>query len=322
MQTRRLGRSGFVLSSTGFGGGPVGWATAPDADAVAGVTLTAAWELGIRYFDTAPYYGFGKSEKRIGRFLRMRPRNEFVLSSKVGRLIRPAFEGDLSPSQVRFDYSRDGTMRSIEDSLLRLGLDRIDIALIHDIDGWTHAGEQPQRFAEAVDGAYRALSDLKSQGVIRAIGLGVNEWRVCLDFAKQVPVDCFLLAGQVTLLEHAAERAFLPYCEAEGIGVIAGGPFNSGILASGAVEGAQFHYGPAGDDVLARVRRLEEICSSHNVALAAAALAFPLRFPAVASVIPGIASVPEAERLAGNIAAAIPEALWNDLEREWGMHSP
>ena len=129
MQTRRLGRSGFVLSSTGFGGGPVGWATAPDADAVAGVTLTAAWELGIRYFDTAPYYGFGKSEKRIGRFLRMRPRNEFVLSSKVGRLIRPAFEGDLSPSQVRFDYSRDGTMRSIEDSLLRCdpNLDIVDL---------------------------------------------------------------------------------------------------------------------------------------------------------------------------------------------------
>ena len=322
MQTRRLGRSGLVLSSTGFGGGPVGWATAPDADAVAEATLTAAWELGIRYFDTAPYYGFGKSEKRIGRFLRMRPRNEFMLSSKVGRLIRPAFEGDLSPSQVRFDYSRDGTKRSIEESLLRLGLDRIDIALIHDIDGWTHAGEQPQRFAEAVDGAFRALSDLKSQGVIRAIGLGVNEWRVCLDFAKQVPVDCFLLAGQVTLLEHAAERAFLPYCEAEGIGVIAGGPFNSGILASGAVEGAQFHYAPAGDNVLARVRKLEDICSRYSVALAAAALAFPLRFPAVASVIPGIASVPEAERLAGNIAAAIPEALWNDLEREWGMHSP
>jgi D-threo-aldose 1-dehydrogenase len=283
---------------------------------VAQAVLEVAWATGIRYFDTAPFYGFGKSEKRIGCFLQTRPRSEFVLSTKVGRLIRPDHDGDLSTAQVKFDYSSDGAMRSVAESLSRLGLESIDIALIHDIDGWTHRSEQPQRFAEALDGSYRALSDLKSQGVIRAIGLGVNEVGVCLDFAKQVPVDCFLLAGRVTLIEHDAEQVLLPFCEMEGIGVIAGGPFNSGILASGAVEGAQFHYAPADDTVLARVRRLEDICTRHAVPLAAAALAFPLRFPAVASVIPGVAKLAEGRKLAANAEVPIPDALWHDLEQE------
>ena len=317
MQSRRLGKSDLMLSAIGFGGGPVGWSTAQDADEVAEAALQAAWTLGCRYFDTAPYYGFGQSERRIGRFLRHKPRADFALSSKVGRLILPAHASDHSPSQVRFDYSRDGALRSIEESLLRLGLDRIDIALIHDIDGWTHADEKPRRFAEALDGAYRALCDLKSQGVIRAIGLGVNEWRVCLDFAKQVPVDCFLLAGRVTLLEHEAEEVLLPYCAAGSIGVIAGGPFNSGILASGAVDGAVYNYAPARETILARVRRLESICLSYAIPLAAAALAFPLRFPAVASVIPGMANAAEAEMSATNVAIDIPGALWRELEREW-----
>lgn len=227
MEVRRLGRSGLELTSIGFGGGPAGWLSAPDADETALTTIDAAWKAGFRYFDTALFYGYGSSERRLGRYFRGKPREQYVLSSKVGRLIRPKFAGDMSPEQVVFDYSRDGALRSIEESLSRLGLDRIDIALIHDIDGWTHGAEQPKRLAEAIDGAYRTLADIKAQGAIRAISLGVNEWRVCQAFAERVPIDCFLLAGRITLLEHEAEQSFLPFCVERGIGLIIGGHFNS-----------------------------------------------------------------------------------------------
>jgi len=232
-----------------------------------------------------------------------------VLSSKVGRLIRPKSAGGV----VVFDYSREGARRSIGESLDRLRLDRIDIALIHDIDGWTHGAEQPRRFAEALDGAYRALSDLKAEGAIRAIGLGVNEWRVCRDFAERVPVDGFLLAGRVSLLEHEAEETFLPFCAERGIGLIIGGPYNSGILATGAIDGARYNYAPADEAVRARVRRLEAICASRSVSLAAAALAYPLRQPAVSAVIPGLASTAEVAALRESLARPIPDDLWAAL---------
>ena len=313
METRRLGQSDLHLSCVGFGGGPLGWLATPDAAEVARSTLEAAWSAGIRYFDTAPYYGHGDSERRLGAFLRDMPRGDFVLSSKVGRLIRPRFAGDRSPEAVVFDYSREGARRSIAESLDRLRLDRIDIAFIHDIDGWTQGAEQPRRFAEALDGAYRALSDLKAEGAIRAIGLGVNEWRVCQDFAERVPLDGFLLAGRVTLLEHEAEATFLPFCAERGIGLIIGGPYNSGILATGAIGGARYNYAPADEAVRARVRRMEAICASRSVSLAAAALAYPLRQPAVAAVIPGLASAAEVVALCAQLARPIPDDLWPAL---------
>jgi D-threo-aldose 1-dehydrogenase len=310
---RELGRTGLRLTTLGFGGGPIGWRRTAAVDDEANELLEAAWEGGIRYYDTAPYYGYGASERRVGRGLAGRSRDDFVLSSKVGRLIRPRFPGDREEGQVVYDYSYDGAMRSIDESLARLRLARIDIALIHDIDRWTHKDEQPRRFREALDGAYRALSDLKAQGVIRAIGLGVNEWQVCDAFAKAAPTDCFLLAGRHSLLRQEAQREFLPFCSEQGIGVIVGGPYNSGILASGAIEGALFDYAPAGPQTLERVRRIESVCTQFGVALPAAALAFTLRDRAVATVIPGVATTAELSATAAYAATAVPEGLWPAL---------
>ena len=221
---RQIGRSGVVVTALGFGGGPLG-RLATDTEAQA--TLEQAWEAGIRYFDTAPLYGHGQSERRLGSFLRHQPRADFAISSKVGRLLGPG-------SEIVYDYSRDGTLRSLELSLGRLGLDAIDIAYVHDIDRYTHGDDQPRRLAEALDGALPTLLDLRSRGVVRAIGLGVNEWQVARDVAHRLDIDCVLLAGRYTLLEQGAAREFLPLCRERGIGVIIGGPYNSGILATGA----------------------------------------------------------------------------------------
>jgi D-threo-aldose 1-dehydrogenase len=311
-ETRPLGKSGISLSALGFGGGPLGRAASDEA---ARAILDAAWQAGIRYFDTAPLYGTGESERRIGAALRARPRSDFVLSSKVGRLLRPT--GSSGPGrEIVFDYSRDGALSSFDASLARLGLERIDILLIHDIDRWTHGDAQPKAFAAALDGAYRAIADLKAAGRVRAIGLGVNEWQVCRDFAERAPVDCVLLAGRHTLLEREAGREFLPFCLERGIGVIIGGPFNSGVLATGAVPDARYNYAPAPPEILARVRRIETVVARHGVMLAAAALAFPLRHPAVATVIPGLSTSAEVADAAASVATKIPAELWDALRRE------
>ena len=223
---------------------------------------------------------------------------------------------DTPDREIVYDYSRDGALRSLEESLERLKLDRVDVVLIHDIDRWTHGDEQPRRFAEALDGAYRALADLKAAGTIRAIGLGVNEWQVCRDFALRVPVDCFLLAGRYTLLEQESAEEFLPLCVERGIGVVIGGPFNSGILVTGPVPDAQYNYAPAPEPIRERARRLEAACRRHGVPLAAAALRFPLRHPAVAAVIPGLMTPDEVRWAAANLATLIPDALWSELARE------
>jgi len=205
-ETRTLGRSGVRVTTLGFGGGPVGHLESDDAEAVAGATVDRAWDEGIRYFDTAPLYGLGRSERRLGSALGEHARDEFVVSTKVGRLLRPA--GDAkgvdrqAPLEVVFDYGREGALASFEESLARLKLGRVDILLIHDIDGWTHGDRQPQAFAAALDGAYPILADLKARGLVRAIGIGVNEWRVCRDFAERAAIDCVLLAGRFTLLEQ------------------------------------------------------------------------------------------------------------------------
>ena len=312
-EMRRLGHSGPLLTTIGFGGGPSGWLTGHTADETASVAIETAWLAGIRYFDTSPYYGYGRSERRLGGGLCSKRRADFVLSSKVGRLIKPDIENGNSSEQVVYDYSRDGAIRSIEASLSRLGLDRIDIVLIHDIDTWTHGAQQPVQFAAALDGAYRAIADLKAQGNIAAIGLGVNEWQVCQEFAKRVPIDCCLLAGRLTLLEQRAAETFLPFCESEGIGLIIGGPFNSGILATGSIAGAQFNYAPAPQEILARVRYIEAICRRHGVELAAAALAYPLRFPAVTSVIPGMANAAEVLMMQTYCSTTFPAEFWNEI---------
>jgi len=310
ISTRRLGRTCLEVTTLGFGGGPIGWRDNRGAAADAATTLAHAWEAGLRYFDTAPFYGFGRSERRVGAFLGSRRRDDFVLSTKVGRLVR-----DTGPASdpVVYDYSGDGALRSHDESLRRLGLERIDILLIHDIDCWTHGAEQPRRFAEALDGAYRALADLKAEGAIGAIGLGVNEWETCRAFAERVPVDCFLLAGRHTLLEQGGAAEFLPFCAERGIGIIIGGPFNSGILASGAVAGARYDYKPAPDAILKRVARIEAACAAYGVPLAAAALAYPLRHPAVTTIIPGADGPDELSEIVGWAGTTIPPGLWERL---------
>ena len=314
---RPLGRSGVLVTELGFGGGPVGHLDTPDAGTTARRTVDAAWERGIRYFDTAPLYGFGRSELRLGAALASRTRDEFVVSSKVGRLLRPPADRVAAHDlEVVFDYSREGAVASFEESLERLKLGRIDVLLIHDIDGWTHGDRQPAAFSAAVDGAYRTLADLKARGLVRAIGLGVNEWRVCRDFAERVPIDCVLLAGRYTLLEQEAGREFLPFCLERGIGIIVGGPFNSGILATGAIADARYNYAPAPPDVLDRVRRIEAVVRRHGVPLPAAALAFPLRHPAVAAVIPGMVGPAEVDAAATALENPIPDELWRELSAE------
>ena len=304
IRSQGLGRGPVSVTGLGFGGGPTGWDMTPDAEGRAQATLAASWDAGIRYFDTAPFYGHGRSERRIGSFLASLPRKDFVLSTKVGRLI--------VGGKPVYDYTRDGTLRSVDASLARLGLDRIDLLLVHDIDTYTHGANQPARLREALAGAFPALADLKAQGVIRGFGLGVNEWQVCADVAAVMPLDAILLAGRYTLLEQGA-RGFLDEAAGRGIGIILGGPYNSGILATGAREGALYDYKLAPPDVLERVARIEALLKCHGVPLAAAALQFPLRHRAVATVIPGLLGPEQVAQTHAVFTHPIPEAVWTDL---------
>ena len=324
-QRRRLGRTGLTLTALGLGGSSVGNLNRPVVEAEAADAIEAALDAGIGYFDTAPLYGNGIGEHRMGRVLRRRRRDSFVLSSKVGRLLRPLdprgteLEPDAHglPFEVVYDYSYDGVMRSVEDSLQRLGMNRIDIALIHDIDAHTHGqAGQMHRFREAMQGAYPALEQLRGDGTIRALGVGVNDWRVCQACLDSAEFDCFMLAGRYTLLEQGALRRFLPACEARGVGVIVGAPFNSGILARGAVEGATYNDAKASWAVVAKIGRIERVCGRHGVTLAAAALRFPLGHPVVASVIPGVRSKAQVARNIELFEAPIPDDLWLELRHE------
>ncbi|HEY4345497.1 MAG TPA: aldo/keto reductase [Parvibaculum sp.] len=326
---RRLGRTGLYLTELGFGAAPIGnlYRPLPDADVEA--LLESAWAAGLRYFDTAPLYGFGLSETRLGRFLQTKPRDEFVISTKVGRLLKPnagwheqrdAFI-DAAPFEPVYDYSYDGVMRSVEESLQRLGLAEIDIALMHDIGTATHGEAHPEKMRLAMTGGYRALDVLRDEGRLRAIGIGANEWEVCAEAMNHGRWDAFLLAGRYTLLEQEPLDTFFPLCAKAGVGLVIGGAFNSGILATGPVDGAHFNYGNAPAEVVARVRRLDEICRAHGVPLPAAALQFPRAHPLVASVIPGVATKTELSSAMDWAARKIPAALWSDLKAE-GLLSP
>ncbi len=313
---------GVKLGPFGFGGAPLGnlFAEIDDTQAVAAVKR--AYETGLRHFDTAPHYGHGLSEHRIGEALRRMPRESFVVSTKVGRLLFPdatapstqhSFAKTL-PFVQRYDYSADGARRSLEFSLHRLGMARIDIAYIHDCDFHAHGAEGARRFKEAMDGAYPALAKLKAEGAIAALGLGVNHWETCRDALKHGDIDLFLLAGRYTLLDQSALDELLPACVARGTGIVVGGPYNSGILATGAVAGATFDYKPASPEILARVAAIQAVCQRHGVALRAAALQFPLAHPAVVAVIPGARTPAEIDDNAALMRAKIPPALWAELK--------
>jgi D-threo-aldose 1-dehydrogenase len=319
---RALGRTGLQASVLGFGTAPLGDLFLQLDDETAIATAERAFELGVNLLDTSPLYGYGLSEHRCGTALRRVPRQDVVLCTKVGRWMDPfhqpenraGFVGG-QPHRPVVDYSYDGTMRSVEQSLLRLGTDRIDLLLIHDVDVWTHgAAAIEDRFREAMAGAYVALDKLRSEGVVAGIGIGVNEAEMCVRFAQAGTFDVMLLAGRYSLLEQPALKEFLPLAQRQGLAVLLGGVFNSGILATGPISGAKYNYQDAPPEILARVTEIKRICDAHGVALPTAAMHFALGHPAVASVVLGAHSPQEVERNAAALTTKVPGALWADLK--------
>jgi D-threo-aldose 1-dehydrogenase len=285
------------LPRLGLGTAPIAGLYAAVDDETALAVVERAWELGVRYFDTAPYYGSGLAERRLGRGLRERPRDEYTLSTKVGRLLR---SGGSGWEGAYFDFSHDAALRSLEASLERLGLDRVDIALVHDPD---------DHYDEALAGAFRALASLREEGVVRAIGVGMNQTALLCRFAREADPDCFLVAGRYTLLDRSAADELLPLCAERGIAVIGGGVFNSGVLAGGGT----YDYQTAPPDVVERARALADLCAHYDVPLAAAAVQFPSRHPAVSSVLVGCRSPAEVEEDVRLWSLEVPSALWDEL---------
>lgn len=320
---RPLPRSGLAVSTLGVGTTAIGGLFEATSDAAAQATLAAGAAAGLRYFDTAPQYGHGLAERRVGQALRALDRDRFVLSTKVGKLLRPRREGGDAgglfagalPFDVEFDYSRAGVLRSFEESLERLGLDRVDLLLIHDVNRKYHGERVHERYREAIAGAYPALAELRRAGTVRAIGVALNEVDICERFVRAGGFDAVMLPGRYTLLDQAALAGLLPLCRERGVGVLVAAPFDSGILATGAGGGGRYNYQDAPPGVLARVRAIEGVCARHGVALAAAALQFPLAHPAVVSVVAGMRSPVEVEANLELLRAPIPGAFWRDLER-------
>ncbi|SHN04824.1 aldo/keto reductase [Actinacidiphila paucisporea] len=296
----------------GLGTGPLGGLFAPVTDAEAAGTLESAWQHGIRYFDTAPHYGAGLAEQRLGRFLAGRPRSEFAVSTKVGRLLTPAADPDTAgfhgaPALARVpDYSADGVLRSLEASLARTGLDRVDLVLIHDPD---------DHWAQAAGEAFPVLARLRDEEVVKAVGIGMNQTAMLCRFVAETDVDLVMVAGRHTLLDTSAADELLPRCAEQGVAVLAAGVFNSGVLADPR-PGAHFDYEPADAATLRRAGRLEELCAAHGVPLAAAALQFPARHPAVTGVVVGARSSDEVAANISHAALDIPDAVWAALDAE------
>jgi D-threo-aldose 1-dehydrogenase len=328
----RLGRC-LTFTPLGLGTAPLGNLYAPISEADADATLAAAWSLGLRHFDTAPLYGLGLAETRLNRFLRDKPRDSYLLATKIGRVLHRAAPEQMGPRthyfntpsrNVVFDYGYDGVMRSIEQSLERLGVDRLDIVYAHDLGADTHGsraasdarvrefmgGKSADTSASEFGGGYRALDQLRREGVIDAIGAGCNEWEVCEALIPRSEFDIFLLAGRYTLLEQAALQSFLPLCQSKGIGVVVGGAYNSGLMAGGTT----YNYQSAPSDVRARVSQLKRHCAAHGVWLEAAALQLPFAHPAVVSVVVGAVSADEVVANVGHMATRVPSALWSELK--------
>lgn len=329
LKKRRIGKTDLSVTELGLGGTPLGnMYRAMDME-TAVATVHAAADGGIRYFDTAPVYGFGLSETRLGQGVAALPRDEIVISSKVGYTLVPIDPAEQKPGlwdqppplRADFDFSRDAVLRSVESSLERLGTSHIDMLAIHDPDEAVDvgAGIDPysrSQFRRAMEGAYPALADLRSQGVIKAVGVGINQWQMLCDFAEAGDFDYFLLAGRYTLLDQDSMARLLPLCEKRGVSLIIGGPYNSGILATGAASGATYDYRPAKPEVMERVRRIEAVCARHSITLQAAALQFPLHNPLVASIIPGARSIAEVEANLGFLQQSIPVEFWAELKAE------
>jgi D-threo-aldose 1-dehydrogenase len=324
---RQIGRTSAKVTALGLGTAPLGDLFDIVEEDEASALLRRAWEGGVRYFDTSPWYGKGQAEHRVGRAFYREPRDEFVISSKVGRTLhRPFKSGPYERGEWRgglefdavFDYSYDGVMRSFEDSLQRLGINRIDVLLIHDLDTWhfkTEAKVGPY-MNQLYTSGWRALEALRDQGVIKGIGAGFNTMGTIPRYLDLFDMDFFLIAMRYTLLEQDVLDSEFPRCAERNVGIIIGGTYNSGILATGSVPNAMHNYEPAKPDILAKVAKMEAVCKRHNVPLAAAALQFPLGHPIVASVIPGAISVKQVEQNMAAFRHPIPADLWAELKHE------
>jgi D-threo-aldose 1-dehydrogenase len=324
---QRLPNRGLAFTELGFGTAPLGNLYRAIGDDEAQAILERAWQGGVRYYDTAPLYGLGLSETRLNRFLHAKSRGDYVLSTKAGRLIELCGADertgigkwfDVPNRREVYDYSYDGIMRSLEFSFERLGVDRIDILYVHDLCVFTHGSKEASnaRIEEFMGSGYDAMISLRDQGVVKAIGGGINEWEVCQTLAERGDFDLFLLAGRYTLLEQEALKSFLPLCQSRGIGIVIGGPYNSGVLASGPKPGAFYNYDPAPPEILERVARIEAVCRSHGVSMLDAAFQFPLMHPSVVSVIPGGQSMEQVESNLRAAQASISSALWADMKRQ------
>ena len=284
-------------------------------------TLDGAWNLGYKYFDTAPYYGFGLSERRVGDFLRTKNPDDYILSTKVGRILRPdssyhpAREGFINglPFSPEYDYSYDGVMKSFEHSLQRLGLEKIDILYMHDIGRVTHGDDHERQMKIAMSGGYKALDELRSANLVKCIGLGVNEYEVCEEAMEYGDWDCFLLAGRYTLLEQKPIKTFIPKCKNRGSEIVVGGVFNSGILATGAVKGAKYNYEDASKSILEKVNKIESICKQYNITLRQAAIQFPTLQKNVSSILIGSAKLKHFISPLEDMKVEIPSEFWETL---------
>ena len=327
---RHVGKTDIEVTELGFGGASIGELFVRVSETAAQATLAAAWDAGVRYYDTAPWYGRGLSELRTGALLRDHPRSEFVLSTKVGRWLQPSttegFDGDPwvggAPNKVVFEYTYDGIMRSVEQSRLRLGITRFDIAFIHDLDRlYFDEVTFEEHFRALTTSGWKALEELRSSGQIAAVGAGINTLGLIPRFLDALDVDAFLVAMPYTLLKQEVLDEEFPAAMARGAGLIIGAVFQSGILATGAVDGATYDYAPAPPEVVERVRRIEAVCERHGVSLAAAALQFPLGHPGVASVIPGAFRPGQVRRNVVAFAQSIPADLWAELKHEGLLRS-
>jgi D-threo-aldose 1-dehydrogenase len=314
---RRLPKGDTALSELSLGCAQLGNLYREVSDDDARATVDAAWQLGVRYFDTAPHYGLGLSERRLGAALASRPRDAYVLSSKVGRLLEPAevvegLDDDddyVVPATHRrvWDFSRDGIRRSLAESLERLGLDSVDVVYLHDPD---------DHVQDVLDSGFPALAELRGEGAVGAIGAGMNDAAVLARLVRETDIDIVMLAGRYTLLEQGGLEAFLPECVKRNVSVILGGPYNSGILTGGVKPGATHDYVAASAHLIEKAQKIEAVCRRHGVELGAAAMQFPLFHPAVCSVIPGALSVAEAKQNVARLSAKIPVELWSELKRE------
>ena len=319
--TRIHQRSGLEFTAIGYGGAPIGNFNGSFTEAEAHDMVSQAWEQGVRYFDTAPGYGNGLSEYRLGHALRERDRTQLVLSTKVGRVVTPTLDApstngqyrDIPPFVADYDYSYDGVMRAVEQSMQRMLIDRFDMLFIHDCDRYTHGAAASEYFHQAIVSAFPALESLREQGVVKAIGFGINETDLMMEAVKTTDVDVCLLAGRYTLLEQEPLDELFPMCHERGVGIVLGGVYNSGVLAKGPVDGARFNYAPAPPDVLTKAGRIEEICRRHKVALAAAALQFAYAHPVVVSICLGARDQKQQENNARMLESSVPRQLWEDL---------